>query len=299
MAAILQTQRHIQICFPEWKFAYFDWNLFLREHTNTSLVYVMTEHAPGQHLCECWQSSVKICGISRTYCVKAVDSHTYIQTWYFQRIYVCKWIGFIPALWTAVLIGSLHETIFIYLSLTNYLTLIKLQLTSNSMEKARVITSHQRTQGCLGMMRNLMMTSSNGNLFRVTGPLWGETTGHRWILLTKASDAGIWFLFDLHLNKWLSKQQRRRWFETTSCSLWRHCNAWVWWELCGKCRLYNISFLFLNTDRYSKIHLIYLCRELTNLLPVWENFQWKDNAPFIVFCVQNTLLYYEVFVLLT
>ena len=26
-----------------------------------------------------------------------------------------------------------------------------------------------------------MMTSSNGNSFRVTGPLWGASTGHRWI----------------------------------------------------------------------------------------------------------------------
>ena len=37
-----------------------------------------------------------------------------------------------------------------------------------------------------------MMTSSNGNIFRVTGPLWGEFTGHRWIPLTKASDAELW-----------------------------------------------------------------------------------------------------------
>ena len=36
------------------------------------------------------------------------------------------------------------------------------------------------------------MTSSNGNMFRVTGPLWGEFTGHRWIPLTKASDAERW-----------------------------------------------------------------------------------------------------------
>ena len=37
-----------------------------------------------------------------------------------------------------------------------------------------------------------MMTSSNGNIFRATGPLRGEFTGHRWILLTKASDAELW-----------------------------------------------------------------------------------------------------------
>ena len=30
--------------------------------------------------------------------------------------------------------------------------------------------------------------------------------------------------FDLRLNKRLSKQSRRRWFETPSRSLWRHCN---------------------------------------------------------------------------
>ena len=36
------------------------------------------------------------------------------------------------------------------------------------------------------------MTSSNGNIFRVTGPLWGESTGHRWIPLTKASNAERW-----------------------------------------------------------------------------------------------------------
>ena len=31
--------------------------------------------------------------------------------------------------------------------------------------------------------------------------------------------------FDLRLNKRLSKQWRRRWFETPSRSLWRHCNT--------------------------------------------------------------------------
>ena len=31
--------------------------------------------------------------------------------------------------------------------------------------------------------------------------------------------------FDLRLNKSLAKQSRHRWFETSSRSLWRHCNA--------------------------------------------------------------------------
>ena len=38
----------------------------------------------------------------------------------------------------------------------------------------------------------IMMTSSNGNIFRVTGHLCGEFTGPRWLLRTKASDAELW-----------------------------------------------------------------------------------------------------------
>ena len=45
-----------------------------------------------------------------------------------------------------------------------------------------------------------MMTSSNGNIFRITGPLCGEFTGHRWISLTKSHLKGPWrqaFTFSL------------------------------------------------------------------------------------------------------
>ena len=40
-----------------------------------------------------------------------------------------------------------------------------------------------------------MTTSSNGNILRVTDPLCGKFTGHRWIPLTKASDAELWYFF--------------------------------------------------------------------------------------------------------
>ena len=39
-----------------------------------------------------------------------------------------------------------------------------------------------------------MMTSSNGNVFRVTGPLCWKFTGPWWIPRTKASDAELWCL---------------------------------------------------------------------------------------------------------
>ena len=60
-----------------------------------------------------------------------------------------------------------------------------------------------------------MMTSSNGNILRVTGPLCGKFTGPRWIPRTKASDA----------DKRLSKQWWGWWCESQSLSSWRHCNG--------------------------------------------------------------------------
>ena len=40
---------------------------------------------------------------------------------------------------------------------------------------------------------NNMMTSTNENIFRITGHLCGEFTGHLWIPRTKASDAELWY----------------------------------------------------------------------------------------------------------
>ena len=68
------------------------------------------------------------------------------------------------------------------------------------------------------------MTSSSGNIFRITGPLWRKFSGHRWITLTKARDAELWCIL-WRLNKRLSKQSWGWWFETPYRSLWRHCNA--------------------------------------------------------------------------
>ena len=60
-------------------------------------------------------------------------------------------------------------------------------------------------------------------------------TGEFPSLMTRSFDV----FFDLRLNKPLSKQSRRRWFQTPSRSIWRHCNVWsritlycnAWWRL--------------------------------------------------------------------
>ena len=69
-----------------------------------------------------------------------------------------------------------------------------------------------------------MMTSSNGNIFRITGPLCGEFTGPGEFPTQRPVTRSFDVFFDLRLNKRLSKQPWGWWFETLSWSLWRHCN---------------------------------------------------------------------------
>ena len=62
-----------------------------------------------------------------------------------------------------------------------------------------------------------MMTSSNGDIFRVTGHLCWEFTGPR----------SFDVFFDLRLNKRLNKQSWGCWFDTPSSPLWRHRNVLI------------------------------------------------------------------------
>ena len=78
--------------------------------------------------------------------------------------------------------------------------------------------------GLRNVWSRAMMTSSNGNIFRVTGHLCGKFTGHRWIPAQRPVTRTFDVFFDLCLNKRLSKQSWSWWFETLSLPLWRHCN---------------------------------------------------------------------------
>ena len=66
-----------------------------------------------------------------------------------------------------------------------------------------------------------MMTSSNGNIFRVTGPLCGEFIGPGEFPTQRPVTRSFDVFFDLRL----SKQPWGWWFETPSWPLWRHCNV--------------------------------------------------------------------------
>ena len=75
-----------------------------------------------------------------------------------------------------------------------------------------------------GLMLSNMMTSSNGDIFRVTGHLCGEFTGPGELPTQRPVTRSFDVFFDLRLNKRLSKQSWGWWFETPSRPITRHRN---------------------------------------------------------------------------
>ena len=90
---------------------------------------------------------------------------------------------------------------------------------------AHQVVSWWEGQGTQVPLLFSMMTSLNGNIFRVTGHLCGEFTGPGEFPAQRPVTRSFDVFFDLYLNKQLSKQPRGWWFETPSWSLWRQCNA--------------------------------------------------------------------------
>ena len=113
-----------------------------------------------------------------------------------------------------------------------------------------------------------MITSSNGNIFRVTGPLWEEFTGHRGPSQRPVT-RGFDVLFDLRLNKRLGKPSRRWWFKTPSRSVWCHCNMDVT----------DIRICMLVSKNFKKSYITNFC-DLTMEYTSKEQFKvfkWNDT----------------------
>ena len=73
-----------------------------------------------------------------------------------------------------------------------------------------------RGMGCLREFYICMMTSSNGNIFRVTGLCVGNSPVTGEFLAQRPVTRNFDVFFDLRLNKWLSKQSWGWWFETAA-----------------------------------------------------------------------------------
>ena len=99
----------------------------------------------------------------------------------------------------------------------------------------------------------VMMTSSSGNIFRITGhlsgnsPVPGEFPTQRPV--TRSFDVS----FDLRLNIRRSKQSWGSWCETLSRSLWRHCNGcgrWDNWPNAGVAVFFQILLYWRTRQRH-------------------------------------------------
>ena len=100
------------------------------------------------------------------------------------------------------------------------------------------------------------MTRSNGDVFHVTGHLWEDANGHRWIPLTKASDAELWCFYICALTKCLANNRDRG-------DLRRHCTHHDVTVMC-----YGFSCGLGHQRTYDCIHsgLLYHIRLAKNLL---------------------------------
>ena len=112
------------------------------------------------------------------------------------------------------------STVFVCLSISGIL----FKSSVNTPEKNLFSTS-AFPRSSLIVCPSSMMTSSNGNISRVTGPLCGEFTGPGEFPTQRPVTWSFDVFFDLRVNKRLSKQPWGWWFETPSWSLWHHCNA--------------------------------------------------------------------------
>ena len=90
-----------------------------------------------------------------------------------------------------VLLAACHELVAEYNTLPELLCVLNITLiiliSPSPYTVITVIGSTYILQMCFVLIIQSMMTSSNGNIFRVTGPL-----NSLWIPLTKASDAELW-----------------------------------------------------------------------------------------------------------
>ena len=82
------------------------------------------------------------------------------------------------------------------------------------------------------LLKVIMMTSSNGNIFSVTGHFVGNSPVPSEFPTQRPVTWSFDVFFDLRLNKRLSKQSWGWWFETLSCSLWRHRNVMWASQIC-------------------------------------------------------------------
>ena len=98
-----------------------------------------------------------------------------------------------------------------------------------------------------------MMTSSNGNIFCVTGHLCGNSPVSGEFPAQRPVTWSFDVFFDLRLNKRLGKQSWGWWFETPSRPLWRH------WRLSDG---NEVTYVTISLCRGTHVSLVIICWSL-------------------------------------
>ena len=127
----------------------------------------------------------------------------------------------------------------------------------------------------------IFMTSSNGNIFRVTGPICGEIPAQRPV--TRSFDVFL----DLRLNKRLSKHSWGWWSGTPSRSLRRHPNE----EDSLSIFCYSPWPLHINLHVWVQLNNVtrnYLNR--LNMIPIIDS-----NCPIVSICVKEATVIQRLF----
>ena len=147
---------------------------------------------------------------------------------------------------------------------------------------------------CSGDVCSLMMTSSNGNIFSITGPLWEEFTSE--FPLQSQWRGALMFFFYLCPSKPLSKQSRNRWFQMPLCPLWHHCNvprtleriltrlSYMLQDFIFFTYLISFSILSFSFSRECKFcmgleHSLFHFLSNQVMVTHWEMDEWGDRKP--------------------
>ena len=125
-----------------------------------------------------------------------------------------------------------------------------------------------------------MVTSSNGNIFHVTGHLCGEFTGPRWFPRNKASDAELWYFFrsEAWLNGWVNNHEagdlsrHRAHYDVTVMDVW---SSQFRSRIYMVPALESLNFVWISSKQILWYHFCETCRQIIPI-PVYHCFhkQW-------------------------
>ena len=135
---------------------------------------------------------------------------------------------------------------------------------------------------------SFMMTSSNGDISVLPALCAGNSLVTGEFPSQRPVTRNFDVFFDLRMKKRLSKQSRRRWFETPSFSLWCHCKVMGKWIIASTLP-WNYSFNCVRDVIIFSIWMVFCKVEFHSafcgIIVFWSVVKYRDGAIcFIIVC---------------